>query len=96
MSEPAELPEFMFSCVEDWLLNVLAPTIARRLDADGEAPSRWFSQHCDPMLAVLTDAKAGPLSDCKPDAHRKYHNAVTLPCEPAPIGYWGSQAIAIA
>ena len=53
-------------------------------------------QHCDPMLAVLMDAKAGPLCDCKPDEHRKYNNATGLPFEPAPVGYWGSEVAAIA
>jgi hypothetical protein len=131
MSEQAELPEFVHTCVEDWFINVLAPTIERRLDAtgagtltwcpqwwqhpeaiarlealwrawevcraaDGEAPSRWFWQHCDPMLGVLMDAKAGPLSDCKPDAHRKYNNATTLPYDPAPLGYWGTEVAATA
>lgn len=33
--------------------------------ADGEAPAGWFRQHCDPILAVLMEGKAGPLSDCK-------------------------------
>ena len=65
-------------------------------DADGVVPSRWFWQHADPMLAVLTDAKAGPLSDCKPDQHRKYRNATFLPFEPAPPGYWGTEVAATA
>lgn len=47
-------------------------------DADGEAPSLWFWQHCDPMLTVLMDAKAGPLCDCNPDEHRMYSNATGL------------------
>lgn len=58
---------------------------------DGEAPSRWFWQHCDPMLAVLMDAKRGPMSDCKPDEHRKYTTAKHLPKVPAPQGFWGPE-----
>jgi hypothetical protein len=58
-------------------------------DDDGESPSRWFWQHCDPMLAVLMDAKLGPLADCKPDLHRKYTNTRHLPIDPAPAGHWG-------
>jgi hypothetical protein len=131
MSDADKLPDFVYSCVEDWFINLLAPTIERRLDAagagtltwcpqwwqhaeaiarlealwrawevcrdaDGEAPSRWFWQHCDPMLAVLMDAKAGPLCDCKPAEHRKYNNATGLPFEPAPVGYWGSEVAASA
>lgn len=126
-----ELPEFVYSCVEDWVLNLLAPTIERRLDAagagtltwcpewwrhaeaiarlealwrawevcrdaDGESPSRWFWQHCDPMLAVLMDTKVGPMSNCKPDAHGKYDVTRTLPSTPAPQDYWGSDVAAIA
>lgn len=102
MSEPTELAEFVHTCVEDWFINVLAPTIERRLDASGAATltwcpqSRWFWQHCAPMLAVFMDAKVGPLCDCKPDGHRKYHDTTGLPFEPAPAGYWGSAVAAIA
>ena len=125
MSQDEKVPEFVYRGVEDWVLNLLAPTIERRLDAagagtltwcpqwwqhpeaiarlealwrawevcrdtDGEAPSRWFWQHCDPILAVLTDAKTGPMADCKPDHHRKYANGSHLPSEPAPDTYWGT------
>jgi hypothetical protein len=60
-------------------------------DTDGEAPSRWFWQHCDPHLAILMDARVGPMSDCGPSAgHRKYRNTSHLPQHPAPAGYWGT------
>lgn len=129
--EDKELPEFFYSSVEDWFINLFAKMIERRLDAagagtltwcpqwwkhdeaiarleglwrawevcrdtDGEAPSRWFWMHCDPMLAVLMDAKTGPLSDCKPDAHRKYQATTKLPYTRAPAGYWGKDVVAIA
>ena len=48
------------------------------------------------MLAVLMDAKTGPLSDCKPDEHRKYAATSTLPYKPAPAGYWGKDVAASA
>lgn len=63
-------------------------------DTGGEAPSRWFSQHCDPALAVLLDAKLGPLADCRPDQHRKYANTAHLPVVPAPPGHWGTTTAA--
>lgn len=120
-----EAPSFFYRSVEDWYVNLLAPTIERRLDAsgtgtltwcpqwwqhpeaiarlealwraweicrdaDGEAPSRWFWQHCDPTLTALMDAKTGPMSDCTPAGHRKYTNATHLPIDPAPSGFWGT------
>jgi hypothetical protein len=59
-------------------------------DADGESPSRWFTSHCDPQLAVLMDSSVGPMSDCGPTGHRRYHRASHLPGETAPAGYWGA------
>ena len=31
MTDEDKLPDFVYSCVEDWFVNLLAPTIERRL-----------------------------------------------------------------
>ncbi|SOD72924.1 uncharacterized protein DUF4913 [Jatrophihabitans sp. GAS493] len=36
-----DLPEFLYRNVEDWFVNLLAPTIERRLDAAGTGTLTW-------------------------------------------------------
>lgn len=40
-SSKDELPEFVYSFVEDWFINLFAPTIERPLDASGAGTPTW-------------------------------------------------------